>query len=86
MLEILGIADLTDLKSVWKHPLEFEAAKYIARIRSTDETAISILGGEKIKALDLNLLEFAIWSKKYDAFNILIRRFCAEMFNTPHLL
>ena len=42
MLEILGIADLTDLKSVWKHPLEFEAAKYIARIRSTDETAISI--------------------------------------------
>ena len=71
---------------MWQHPLEFEAVKHIASIKSTDDAVIFIIGEKgqqtSFKASDLNLLEYAIWNKKYDAFNILIRRFGLDLFNT----
>ena len=63
--------------------MELEAVNYIGRIRRTDDTVFVIIGEcgkTSFKASDLNLLEYTIWNKKYDAFKILVQRFGVDLF------
>lgn len=90
MAQVLGIVDLNDIKQVWQPPYDVEQVKFISRTRSSDNTTVVMVGeqGQQIsfKVSDLNLLEYALWNKKYDAFNILCHRFHVNLFNSFRLL